>query len=454
MTRVRTIAALLALSLAASACADVTQPPARQSIPPAAGADQADLAQAAVAALVTRRNGPFQIFIPSATRTEAGAVVELIRGGSIARYRFVRGADGWEVAEHLGTEREPGPAASGAAAGANPLLDRGTWSTPRLAGTPEFAVLLLANPDGSFPDSMTMQPVQYVTSSSPRRWTQSGQVVTGWEDSFKEFRRVYFFNGSPLTWTTSDSVFTASAHAQWTYGDFLGQQGTCTLPTYNTVCYPLKPRTSGAWVDGYYSITVARRTPTSVKISGPSPLVLAPGDTRQLSATVSDQYGTLSRPVTWSSSNTAVASVSSSGVLTVNDFGTATITATSEGVSGTLEVHSQHILTVVGPTSAVDEYAEFTANARPSGSYYYDWSREWCDVLSDGTRFCSPREAMTSGQDVTTNSEYVSRYDEELLVYVDLRQVAGGPVLASNYWLVRGLGEPEPGEECDDPRRC
>ena len=59
-----------------------------------------------------------------------------------------------------------------------------------------------------------------------------------------------------------------------------------------------------------------------------------------LSATTADSAGNVlsGRPVTWSSSNTTVATVSSTGLLTGVASGAATITATSEGKSGTAEV--------------------------------------------------------------------------------------------------------------------
>lgn len=72
--------------------------------------------------------------------------------------------------------------------------------------------------------------------------------------------------------------------------------------------------------------------------------------TRQLTATLRDNEGTtLSRPVSWSSSNTAVLSIDpSTGVVTAKTPGTVTITATSEGKAGTAS------LTVIpGPPSKI-----------------------------------------------------------------------------------------------------
>jgi uncharacterized protein YjdB len=77
----------------------------------------------------------------------------------------------------------------------------------------------------------------------------------------------------------------------------------------------------------------------SVTVSPASPSLLL-GATQQLAATLTDAFGnTLSgRAVTWTSSDPAVATVGNYGLVTGVVAGTATITATSEGKSGTAAV--------------------------------------------------------------------------------------------------------------------
>lgn len=72
----------------------------------------------------------------------------------------------------------------------------------------------------------------------------------------------------------------------------------------------------------------------------PGPITLIPEQTQTLTATVKDAAGnTLSgRTVTWTSSAQPIATVTSGGVVTAVAVGTATITATSEGQSGTAQV--------------------------------------------------------------------------------------------------------------------
>jgi uncharacterized protein YjdB len=72
--------------------------------------------------------------------------------------------------------------------------------------------------------------------------------------------------------------------------------------------------------------------------------------TRQLTATLKDNEGTtLTRPVSWSSSNGAVLTIDeSSGLVTAKTPGTVTVTATSEGKSGTASIS-----VVAGPPSRI-----------------------------------------------------------------------------------------------------
>ena len=77
----------------------------------------------------------------------------------------------------------------------------------------------------------------------------------------------------------------------------------------------------------------------SVSVS-PTSVSQTAGTTQQLAATLKDASGNAltGRPVTWASSNPAVASVSGSGLESSVTAGSATVTATSEGQSGTATV--------------------------------------------------------------------------------------------------------------------
>jgi uncharacterized protein YjdB len=78
---------------------------------------------------------------------------------------------------------------------------------------------------------------------------------------------------------------------------------------------------------------------------------LTVGDSVALTATAKDASGNviLDAPITWSSNNTAVASVSSTGVVTAKGGGTATITAQSGSASNTASVL---VIPIISPSSA------------------------------------------------------------------------------------------------------
>jgi uncharacterized protein YjdB len=87
---------------------------------------------------------------------------------------------------------------------------------------------------------------------------------------------------------------------------------------------------------GTATITVAPAPIATVSVS-PDTATLVVGATRQLAAVARDASGAplTGRPVSWASAEPAVASVSPTGLVTAHARGTAVITATSEGKSGT-----------------------------------------------------------------------------------------------------------------------
>ncbi len=104
---------------------------------------------------------------------------------------------------------------------------------------------------------------------------------------------------------------------------------------------------------GTAAITVTSVAVNSVTVS-PAPASVPQGQTVQLTATAKDANGTpltgrtitlTGRTITWSSSNTSVATVNASGLVSGVVAGSATITATSEGQSGSSAI------TVTPPSS-------------------------------------------------------------------------------------------------------
>ncbi len=142
---------------------------------------------------------------------------------------------------------------------------------------------------------------------------------------------------------------------------------------------------------GSASITVTGVPVASVTVSPASASVQA-GQTVQLTATLKDANGNVltGRTVTWSSNSTTVASVNSSGLVTAKVAGSATITATSEGKSGTSSITVTPVpvaSVTVAPASgsvAVGSTLQLTAtpkdaNGNPLSGRVITWSS------SDGT---------------------------------------------------------------------
>ncbi len=105
------------------------------------------------------------------------------------------------------------------------------------------------------------------------------------------------------------------------------------------------------------TVTVTRQPVASITISPPS-ITVAVGQTSQLTAVLKDSKGNVltGREVRWSSNRTADATVSSSGMVRGVSVGSATITATSEGESGTaaVTVEAAPVSTViVSPANAL-----------------------------------------------------------------------------------------------------
>jgi hypothetical protein len=88
-----------------------------------------------------------------------------------------------------------------------------------------------------------------------------------------------------------------------------------------------------------------------VEVTAPTGALL-PGQTRQLSARVVGANGRqLSRTVTWASSNTAIATVNNTGLVTALQAGAVDITATHDGVSGSVTLRIDDPCAVVLPFS-------------------------------------------------------------------------------------------------------
>jgi uncharacterized protein YjdB len=132
--------------------------------------------------------------------------------------------------------------------------------------------------------------------------------------------------GRTVTWTTSDAAI-ATVNA------------TTGLVTAVAVGTATITGTSEGVSDGVV-VTVSAAPPApvaTVELSAPDSSLIV-FDTVQVTAVLRDAGGNVltGRAISWSSSNTGLATVSTSGRVAAVGVGTATITATSEGVSSTI----------------------------------------------------------------------------------------------------------------------
>jgi len=107
---------------------------------------------------------------------------------------------------------------------------------------------------------------------------------------------------------------------------------------------------------GTAALTIATKAVASVAVT-PNPAAALQGQTAQLTATAKDAQGSAlpGKTFTWTTANTAVATVSSTGVVTSIGPGSTTITASSEGVSGTATFSTTQLViasVTVTPTTA------------------------------------------------------------------------------------------------------
>ena len=131
-------------------------------------------------------------------------------------------------------------------------------------------------------------------------------------------------SGRAVTWRSSDATI-ASVSAQGAV--------TALREGRATITAQIESQSASA------AVTVSAVPVTSVAVT-PATLTLAIGKSAQLSAALRDARGGAlkDRDVTWSSSTPAIATVSASGSVTAVAGGSATITAASEGITGSATV--------------------------------------------------------------------------------------------------------------------
>src|SRR5206468_1997496 len=135
-----------------------------------------------------------------------------------------------------------------------------------------------------------------------------------------------------VSWNASSGSVTSSSSGKRHYGHF--QNGNCGA-------FKLAATSNPGNLSDTATVTVSGCTVPVASVSvTPASATVAAGQSVQLTATPKDANGTplSGRTVTWSSNNTSVAIADVNGNVTAIAPGSATITATSEGQSGTAAI--------------------------------------------------------------------------------------------------------------------
>jgi uncharacterized protein YjdB len=182
---------------------------------------------------------------------------------------------------------------------------------------------------------------------------------------------------SQVTWKTSDSSL-ASANSSGLLTTF--KQGSVTVSA-----------TQGT-VTGTLTVQVTQAALSAISISGGAPLTA--GLSEQLSAKATYSDGTvqdITSQATWQSSDSTIATVSTSGLLTSLKAGTVTITASLSGASGTTSVTvTSAILTAISvgvpsPSLALGETEQLSATGLYSDNSTQDLTSQVSWQSSDAS---------------------------------------------------------------------
>ena len=205
---------------------------------------------------------------------------------------------------------------------------------------PQYAITLLPAAH-TFPSA----PAGY-GSQTPKQIgvSNSGTSATGTLNISISGPNASAFSVSPNT-LPSISVGVGNAFSVWPVTGL-------AAGTYNATVSVGNANVPTKTVNVSFTVTPSNVLPTSITIS-PKPVTLNVGGTQPLTADV-QPINASNKAVTWTSSNTAVATVNSSGEVTAVAAGTATITARSQAVNTVFDT----CLVTVNAPSGVDLVAD------------------------------------------------------------------------------------------------
>jgi uncharacterized protein YjdB len=302
----------------------------------------------------------------------------------------------------------------------------------------------------SAPGAVTDLTVTGVTDSSVSlRFTEVGDG-TGSPASY-DVR----YARSPISWSTAASVTIGTCRTP-VAGSAVGASRTCTVlgltasTAYDFQMVAFRGTLNAGAVFGALSNVASGTTATAAAVPvvsvtvSPSSVSLGVGQATQLSATPRDEQGNVltGRLVTWSSAAPAVAGVSSTGLVTAVASGSTTITATSEGHSGTAGVTVTSGSTAGEPAILsgdvavfADSFSEYASTTDLLNSFA---NRQSHGTISlDGTTFGGNKAFK-----VTYNNDgCLGSYDADVLI----EKSVANPNAASRDWFLQYQVAYQPG---------
>ena len=304
---------------------------------------------------------------PSAASLDAGRTLQLAVTLKDAAGRLLAGRTvTWATSSPAVATVSASGLVSGVAAGSATI----TATSETVNGTAAISVAVPASTPGTVSDLNVAAVSESSATLSFTEVSDGAGQPAGYD--------VRYGPGTGLTWGGTPSV-TRGTCATPLAGNAIGAKRTCTVLglvaggtySFETVAYrgALKVNAVfGELSNVATGTTTASTAPVAALSVTPANLALSIGGVQQLSATPTDASGNalIGRTVTWTSSNAGIATVTSGGLVTGVAAGTATITATSEGHSGT------SVATVSAASAGTVLLQENFQDAGLSGRGWYD----------------------------------------------------------------------------------
>jgi len=276
---------------------------------------------------------------PATASVQAGQTVQLTATPKDASGNALSGRTVTWASSNVGVATVSGGVVSGVAAGSATI----TATSEGQSGTSAITVTAAAALPGTVSDLAAPSVTDSSVTLSFTEVDNGAGQPAGYD--------IRFIAGPTLTWGSSVPSVTRGTCATPVAGTTIGAKRTCTAlgvaagTTYSFQLVAYRGTLTVSAVFGALSniatgTTVASTAPVASVTLSPSPASVQVGGTLQLSATLKDANGNVlsGRTVTWASDNTGMATVSNTGLVRGVVAGSATITATSEGRSGTTPV--------------------------------------------------------------------------------------------------------------------